>query len=146
MVRRLQRLQEKIPAVWLESQMLNEIFNNVPVGQEQEDDDTIAYMSANNGKPLLTMIKKEFNLNKIIMKFYQQDEIYSEILENPKAHVRFGVKQGLIFTKNNLSRDVICISPKAMHEGKFKSFLLGSQDLKVNLCGLQQDIHSDSVK
>ena len=28
----------------------------------------------------------------------------------------------------------------------FKSFLLGSQDLKVNLCGLQQDICSDSVK
>ena len=28
-------------------------------------------------------------------------------------------------------------------EGHFKSFLLGSQDLKVNLCGLQQDIHSD---
>ena len=26
---------------------------------------------------------------------------------------------------------------------KFKSFLLGSQDLKVNLCGLQQDKHSD---
>ena len=26
---------------------------------------------------------------------------------------------------------------------KFKSFLLGSQDLKVKLCGLQQDIHSD---
>ena len=26
---------------------------------------------------------------------------------------------------------------------KFKSFLLGSQDLKVNLCGLQQDICSD---
>ena len=28
---------------------------------------------------------------------------------------------------------------------KFKSFLLGSQDLKVNLCGLQQDIRSDGV-
>ena len=25
----------------------------------------------------------------------------------------------------------------------FKSFQLGSQDLKVNLCGLQQDKHSD---
>ena len=25
----------------------------------------------------------------------------------------------------------------------FKSFLTGSQDLKVNLCGLQQDKHSD---
>ena len=31
-------------------------------------------------------------------------------------------------------------------EAGFKSFLLWSQDLKVNLCGLQQDIHSDSVK
>ena len=44
-IRRLQRLQEKIPAAWLESQMLNETFNNVPAEQEHEDNDTIAYMS-----------------------------------------------------------------------------------------------------
>ena len=69
--------------------MLNETFNNVPVEQEHEDDDTIAYTSANNGKLLLMLIEKEFDLNKIIMKFYQQDKIYSKILENPKAHVRF---------------------------------------------------------
>ena len=50
--------------------MLNETFNNVPVEQEQEDDDTIAYTSANNGTLLLMRIKKEFDLNKIIMKFY----------------------------------------------------------------------------
>ena len=52
------------------------------------------------------------------MKFYQQDKIYSKILENPKVHPQFGIKQGLIFTKNNLSRDVICISPKALYKGK----------------------------
>ena len=52
------------------------------------------------------------------MKFYQQDKIYSKILENPKAHAKSGVKEGLIFTKNNLSRDVICVSPKAIHKGK----------------------------
>ena len=98
--------------------MLNEIFNKVLVEQEQEDNDTIAHMSANSGKPLLTVIKKEFNLNKTIMKFYRQDKIYSKILENPKAHMRFGVRKGLIFTKNNLSRDVICISPKAIQKGK----------------------------
>ena len=50
--------------------MLNETFNNVPVEQEHKDDDAITYTSANNGKPLLTMIEKEFDLNKIIMKFY----------------------------------------------------------------------------
>ena len=67
--------------------MLNETFNNIPVEQEPEDDDTITYMSGNNGKPLLTLIKKEFSLNKTIMKFYQQDKIYSKILENPKAYM-----------------------------------------------------------
>ena len=74
--------------------------------------------SGSNGKPLLASIEKEFDLNKIIMKFYQQDKIYSKILENPKAHAKFGVKEGLIFTKNNLSRDVICISPKAIYKEK----------------------------
>ena len=44
--------------------------------------------------------------------------MYSKILENPKAHAKFGVKEGLIFKKNNLSRDVICISPKVIHKGK----------------------------
>ena len=114
MIRRL----EKIPAVRLESQMLDETFNKVPVEQEQEDDGTIAQMSANSRKPLLMVIEKKFNLSKTIMKYYQQDKIYSKISENPKAHMRFGIKQGLIFTKNNLSRDVICISPKAIHKGK----------------------------
>ena len=100
----------------LESQMLNETFNNIPVEQEAEDNDTIVYTSGSNGQPLLASIEKEFNLNKIIMKFYRQNKIYSKILENPKAHAKFGVKEGLIFTKNNLSQDVICISPKAIHK------------------------------
>ena len=98
--------------------MLNETFNNTPVEQETEDDDTITNTSGSNGKLLLASIKKDFDLNKIIMKFYQQDKIYSKMLENPKAHAKFGVKEGLIFKKNNLSRDVICISLKAIHKGK----------------------------
>ena len=73
--------------------MLNETFNKVPVEQEHEDDDTITYMSANNRKLLLMIIEKEFDLNKIIMKLYWQDKIYCKILENPKAHVRFGINK-----------------------------------------------------
>ena len=49
--------------------MLNETFNNAPVEQEPEDNDTITYTSGNNRKPLLTLIEKEFDLNKIIMNF-----------------------------------------------------------------------------
>ena len=98
--------------------MLNETFNNIPVEQETADKDTIVYTAGSNGKPLLALIKKEFDLNPIIMKIYWQDKIYSKILESPKAHAKFGVKEGLIFTKNNPSWDVICVSPKAIHKGK----------------------------
>ena len=87
--------------------MLNETFNNIPVEQETTDEDTIVYTAGSNRKPLLALIEKEFNLNQIIWKFYRQDKMYSKILENPKTHAKFGVKEGLIFTKNNLSRDVI---------------------------------------
>ena len=83
--------------------MLNETFNNIPVEQKTTDEDTLVYTAGSNGKPLLALIEKEFNLNQIIRKFYQQDKMYSKILENPKAHAKFGVKEGLIFMKNNLS-------------------------------------------
>ena len=83
--------------------MLNETFNNILEEKEISDEDTIVYTSGSNGKPLLESIEKEFDLNQIIKKFYQQDKIYSKILENPKAHAKFGIKEGLIFTKNNLS-------------------------------------------
>ena len=83
--------------------MLNETFNNILVEQETADEDTIVYTAGSNGKPLLASIEKGFNLNQIIMKFCRQDKIYSKILENPKAHAKFGVKEGLIFTKNILS-------------------------------------------
>ena len=53
----------------LESQMLNETFNNIPVEQGTEDKDTIINTAGRNGKPLLASIEKEFDLNQIIMKF-----------------------------------------------------------------------------
>ena len=106
-IRRSQRLQEKTPTARLESQMLNETFNNAPVEQEPEDDDTITYTSGNNGKPLLMLIEKEFDLNKIIMKFYQQNKIYSKILENTKAlRVSYGCHE--ISKSTSLDCNKIC--------------------------------------
>ena len=69
-IRRPKRLQEKTSTVRLESQMLNETFDKIPEEQEISDEDTIAYTSGSNGKPLLALIEKEFNLNQVIRKFY----------------------------------------------------------------------------
>ena len=69
-IRRSQRLQERPPIARLESQMLNETFNNIPVEQEIRDKDTIVYTAGSNRIPLLASIEKEFDLNQIIRKFY----------------------------------------------------------------------------
>ena len=42
-IRRSQRLQEKTPTVRLESQMINETFNNIPEEKEISDEDTICW-------------------------------------------------------------------------------------------------------
>ena len=68
---KITKLQEKTPTGRLESQMLNETFNNIPEEQEISDEDTIVYTAGSNGKPLLALIEKEFNLNQVIRKFYQ---------------------------------------------------------------------------
>ena len=70
-IRRSQRLQEKTPTARLESQMLNETFNNIPEEQEISDEDIIVYTAGSIGKPLLASIKKEFDLNQVIRKFYR---------------------------------------------------------------------------
>ena len=57
-IRSSQRLQERTPTARLESQMLNETFNNIPIEHETEDKDTIIYTAGSNGKPLLASIKK----------------------------------------------------------------------------------------
>ena len=55
-IRRSERLQERTPTARLESQMLNETFNNIPVEQGISDKDTIVYTAGSNGKSLLTSI------------------------------------------------------------------------------------------
>ena len=72
-IRKSQRLQEKTPTPRLEGQMLNGTFKNIPVEQETEDNDIIAYTPGSNRKPLLKSIEKDFDLNDTIMKFYRQD-------------------------------------------------------------------------
>ena len=54
-IRRSQRPQERTPTARLESQMLNETLNNIPVEQETEDEETIIYTAGSNWKPLLAL-------------------------------------------------------------------------------------------
>ena len=59
------------------------------------------------------------NLANTFKHTYQKDKFYSKILGNPKAYALFWCKDGLIFTKNLLKQDILCIPHEAFQKGRW---------------------------
>ena len=57
------------------------------------------------------------DLPKILNDAYYQDPMFSKIMAYPEAHPRFSIWNGLIWTKNQLKRDVISV-PWNVFQGK----------------------------
>ena len=74
--------------------------------------------SGNDKTSLLIKVEQTFNLTKAVQHTYQKDKLYSKILGNPKALTLFGCKDGLIFTKNLLKWDVLCVPHEAFQNGR----------------------------
>ena len=74
-----------------------------------DNNDVIATTSENNKTSLLIKVEQTFNLTKAVKHIYRKDKLYSKILEKPKAHTLFGCKDSLIFTKNLLKWDMLCV-------------------------------------
>jgi hypothetical protein len=70
------------------------------------------------GKPLRTILKGDPDLLQEVKNAYASSSTFSKVLESPKAHPRFGIKDGLIWTKNEYHRDVICIPFAAKQKGR----------------------------
>jgi hypothetical protein len=47
------------------------------------------------------------DLTKILRDVYHKDAMFSKIMVHPDAHKKFGIRDGLIWTKNQLRRDVV---------------------------------------
>ena len=58
------------------------------------------------------------NLRAIVKNAYCKDMIYAKIITQPDAHTRFGIWEGLIWTKNQLKCDVICIPRDTFQRGR----------------------------
>ena len=58
------------------------------------------------------------DLGAIIKNAYHKDTICAKITVQPDAYPRFGIWEGLIWTKNQLKRDVICILQDAFQRGR----------------------------
>ena len=63
-------------------------------------------------------MERKFDLACIVHKHYHEDTVFVKVLECPTAHLRFGIRDKLIWTKNQMGRDVVCILQKAFLRGR----------------------------
>ena len=54
----------------------------------------------------------------IVKNTYCKDTICPKIIVQPEAYPRFGIWEGLIWTRNQLKHDVICIPQDAFQRGR----------------------------
>ena len=81
-------------------------------------DDVTAIAAGNDGKSLRTHIEERMDLRAIIKNAYCKDTICAKIIAQPDAYPRFGIQEGLIWTKNQLKCDVICILRDTFQRGR----------------------------
>jgi Integrase zinc binding domain len=58
------------------------------------------------------------DLPKILRNAYHKDAMFSKIMAHPDAHKKFGIRDGLIWTKNQLRHDVVCVPRNVFHGGR----------------------------
>ena len=69
-------------------------------------------------KSLQTHIEEMIDLQAIVKNTYHKDTIFAKIITKPDPHPRFGIWEGLIWTKNQLKCDVICIPRDTFQRGR----------------------------
>ena len=81
-------------------------------------DDVTAIAAGNDGRSLQTHMEEMMDLQTIVKNAYCKDTICAKIITQPDAHPRFGIWEGLIWTKNQLKSDVICIPGDTFQRGR----------------------------
>ena len=119
MIRESRRLKDKPSDTLGESITIINNTNTIPDSMSSPDDDDIVAISSGNDKESLhTCIEQSFDFTSKVKQAHRKDKLYSKILEKPNAHALFSCKDGLVFTKNLLKQDVLCIPCKAFMKGR----------------------------
>ena len=80
--------------------------------------DVTAIAAGNDSKSLQTHVEEMMDLRAIIKNSYHKDTICAKIIAQPDAHPRFGIWEGLTWTKNQLKCDVMCILQDTFQRGR----------------------------
>ena len=91
---------------------------SLPSEDTSSTDDVTTIAAGNDSKSLRTHVEETMDLRAIIKNAYHKDMICAKIIVQPEAYPIFGIWEGLIWTKNQLKCNVICILRDAFQRGR----------------------------
>ena len=101
----------------LDSDQMNTPTCPPPV-EESSDNSPLAIEAGVDGQSLHTCIEQQVDLAHVMRRHYRVDPVFVKILAQPDAHQCFRVCDGLIWTKNQMGRDIVCLPWKAFLRGR----------------------------
>jgi hypothetical protein len=86
---------------------------NVPLSID--NDDIVVTATSSDNTTLRAKVEDSLDLPKILREVYHKDTMFSKIMAHPEVHTKFGIRDRLIWTKNQLSPDIVCIPQNIFH-------------------------------
>ena len=112
-------LAERQESHHIEAKILNASDKQSPPSEDTSlTDDVTAIAASNDSKSLWIHIEETMDLQAIVKNAYCKDMICAKIIAQPDAHPRFSIQEGLIWIKNQLKHDVICIPQDTFQRGR----------------------------
>ena len=112
-------LTERQESHHIEAEILNASDKQSPPSEDTSStDDVTAIAAGNDSESLRTHVEETMDLRAIVKNTYHKDTISAKIIAQPEAYPRFGIWEGLIWTKNQLKHDVICILQDTFQRGR----------------------------
>jgi Integrase zinc binding domain len=119
--RQSSRLAEKKEARIIESEEMNNSAQRAlpeDMLPSKDDDDIAVTAASSDSMTLRTKVESSMDLPKILRDAYHKDTMFSKIMAHPGAHKKFGIQDGVIWTKNQLRHDVVCVPRNIFHGGR----------------------------
>ena len=103
----------------IEAEILNASDEQSPPSKDTSSVDNVTTIAAgNDSKSLQTHVEETMDLRAVVKNAYCKDTICAKIIVQPDAYPRFSIQEGLIWTKNQLKCDVICIPRDTFQRGR----------------------------
>ena len=110
-------LAEKTEQRVLDSDQMNQQVNDT-FADLDSDDDPPAFTLGADGQSLRVSVERDVNLAQLVRAHYHKDPLFMKVLHHLEAHPRFRIKDRLIWTKNQMGRDIVCIPWKTFVQGR----------------------------